>query len=213
MDVLKLEYEIREKLPAISDDRYLDRRLILHTVDTVRAATLRNMLNNRTSTDLGGFYQDFNVKLVTVSRSIIPEVSLNCKVLRSENKLPALLNNRVIGDYYRIKSADMLHIHFNKISELRATTLNPLPGFVYVFVATDGYLYALSGDIDFSLEYLVLTGVFEVPLNVNPLLTDYPIKYGFWNDIKPLVLKELDPRRPEDPLNNDEPDLGLEKPK
>jgi len=57
-----------------------------------------------------------------------------------------------------------------------------------------------------DLEQVVLSGIFENPLEVDPNLDNYPIKYSDWAIIRQPIVDYIANKPQDDPLNNSERD-------
>ena len=217
MNVDKLVYEIREELSAISDDRRIDKRYILHVVDTFRADLLRKMLARKPYYNTVGMEQSLALEVKPVSRSLFPGVAVNCYILKTKESIPTLVYEGSNSNWFEIKTADIGRNTIENIDKSRVSVLsfefNSVFGFLDRGTVSSGdtelndsmYAYIISKD-NFDLEQVILSGIFESPSEVHPNLTDYPIKLSDWATIRPGVLAYLRSEPMEDPINNSEPD-------
>ena len=211
MDVSKLIYEIIEGVSAVSDDRFVDERLVMHKIGTARAEIYRKLMAKRPGYPTQGIEQDFALDVVPTTRSLHPGITLNCKILRSTVPVPKLIYEQELTNYYRIRTADIICNTIEVINPQRANSVVFEFPAVYSFLDSGYYAYFLVPKNEMSLSYAVLTGVFEDPYSVDPELTDYPIKASEWESIKPKIIAEILREPQEDPLNNSEPDYGKQQ--
>ena len=83
MEKSKLIYEIRERLNAISDDRHIDDRFILHLIKNTRNSFVRKLMTRNISFNSYGLTQDHHVSIEPSTRSLSSNTIMDCKVLRS----------------------------------------------------------------------------------------------------------------------------------
>jgi hypothetical protein len=206
MELDKLIYEVKEQVSAISDDRYLDNRLVTFKISAARADLIRKMLARRPGYNTIGMEQEVQLDVQSVSRALIPGLTLDCKVLRSVEPIPKLIYEGSFTQYIKVRTADVLHNTIEVIDASRANFITFEFPVVYAFLDSGYYMYFLEPNNHQELKYAILTGVFEDPLEVDPELTDYPLKLNDWESIKPLIVNSILGTPPEDPLNNSEED-------
>lgn len=217
MHVDKLVYEIREELSAISDDRRIDKRYILHVVDTFRADLLRKLLARKPYYTTIGMEQSVALTVSPVRKSLFPGVDISCYILRTDDSIPTLIYEGPNSTWFELKTAGIGMNTIETIDKSRVPVLtfefNSIYGFLDKGTVTSQdtelnsnmYAYILTRD-NFDLEQVILSGIFESPSEVQPNLTEYPIKLNDWATIRPGVLDYLRSAPMEDPVNNSEPD-------
>tara|TARA_R110000744_G_scaffold31320_2_gene73687 strand:- start:3057 stop:3731 length:675 start_codon:yes stop_codon:yes gene_type:complete len=205
MDISKLIYDIREATSSISDDRRIDDRYILNTISVARAEYLRQLIARKPYYSVSGLTQTIPVVVETVSRSRSSNLPLQCTIMRSVEKIPKLIYEGTVGNWWNIRTVDILNRWLETIEPERSPHITFEFNVLYGFIDFDYYLYFLSKDTK-ELEEVFITGVFENPLEVDPGLTEYPIKLDMWNKIMPFVIDRLLRKPKEDPVNNSEPD-------
>lgn len=227
MKLDKIVYEVREALNAISDDRRVDTRYIAQVVSLYRADLIRKLLTRRTCITTLGMQQHIPMEVETVSRSIFPGLELPCVILRTTEKVPKLIYEGAGYKWYAVRTADVRKDTIETISWARVPYLTFEFNTVYSFLApgvaaSDGsmpplfdstdelsnyYMYVISKD-NFDLKYLIVSGIFENPLEADPDLEEFPLNASEWSAIKPNVINAIVNKPGEDPLNNSEPDDG-----
>jgi hypothetical protein len=211
MELDKLVYEVIEDVSAISDDRYLDERLIIHKINSARADLVRKMMNSKPGYPTQGLEQDFPLVLESVTRSIFPGLTIPCNILRSTQPIPDLISTRTLSEFYKVRTVDILKNTIEIIEPNRANFVVFEFPVVYAFVYNDDYLYLLAPEHNQELKRAILTGVFDDPTAVEDPLEDYPIKASDWALIKPLIVQDILNRPMEDPLNNSETDYARQQ--
>lgn len=211
MDIDKLIYDIIEKIPALSDDRDVSERLILHHIGIARAAYIRTMLGKRIGAITTGIEQSIPVSVETVSRSTVQEIPIACKVQRTVNSLPKLIHEASLGPFFRVHTIDILRNTIEVIDPSRVASVYFEFPAVYAFLHNDYRVYFIEPNNGHNIENAVITGVFEDPFEVNPALIDYPLKAYMWDEIKPKVVDSILTLAQRDPLNNSEQDLNQQK--
>ena len=214
MELNKLIYEVKEQLGAMSDDRFVDDRYIVNTINIFRADLLRKMLSRKPYYNTIGFQQ--HVPLVTnpVTKSVFPGIDIPCKIVRAASPIEALIYEGPNDTWFSVSSLNVLGDTIETISIERARDLTFEFNTVYSFlglgmeadtIADKYYLYILAKD-NLDLEQVILSGVFEDPLAVDPDLTNYPIKASDWSTIRGPVAQYIMNKPADDPINNSEPD-------
>ena len=211
MDIEKLIYDVREGINAISDDRFIDRRLIIHTVDTVRATYLRKLYARSVGITSLTSEQDYPVTLETVDRSLIPGLPLNCSILRSTEVIPTLLYPRALGHWFSVSTADVIAANIDIINHTQAQFATFEFPVTKAFMHADDHLYILQPDGGLDLQAVIVVGVFNVPLDVKPDLTIYPLGHDDWATIRQMVIDSLLNKPPEDVINNSEDDARTQQ--
>ena len=206
MDIEKLIYDVREGLNAISDDRFIDERLIVHTVDTVRATYLRKLYARSVGITSLTSEQSYPVSLETVDRSLIPGLPLNCNILRSVEVIPTLLYPRALGHWFSVSTADVIAANIDIINHTQAQFATFEFPVTKAFMHADDHLYLLQPDGGLDVQAVLVVGVFNVPLDVVPELTEYPLGHDDWAVIRQLVIDSLMNKPPKDVINNSEED-------
>lgn len=209
MERSKLIYDIKEQVSAISDDRYLDDRLVEHLIGTARADLIRKMLAKKPGYTTLGMEQNVDIEVESASRSIFEGLDLECKVLRSKIPVPKLIYEGSLSSYFKVRTADILHNTIEIIDISRANFIHFEFPVVYALLDYKYYLYFILPKSHQELRYAVLSGIFEDPMEVDSELTDYPINASDWATIKPLIINSILNSPPEDPLNNSEEDLNV----
>lgn len=213
MEISKLIYDIKEQVSAISDDRYLDDRLVQQLINTARADLIRKMLAKRPGYTTLAMEQNVPLTLESVSRSIFPGLTIPCKVLRSTKPIPKLIYEGPLSDYYRVRSVDILHNTIEIINIARTNFITFEFPVVYTVLDYEYYLYFILPNNHQELRKAIVSGVFETPEDVAETngeeLIEYPLSASDWNTIKPLIIQQIMSRPMEDPLNNSEPDLNV----
>jgi hypothetical protein len=207
MNVDRIIYLVREKTGSISDDRWVSDRLILEYVGMARATFIRNLVSRKAYFNTTGLSQVYEVNVETVSRSVMPTCPMYCEIMRSTDKIPKLVYEGTLGNWYDVKPVDVIGKPFELIEPEKAACVTFEFNVVYTFLYSDYYLYFLSKD-NLELKCAIVSGIFEDPLEVDPDLTDYPMNKDIWDGIFDDVVANVMKRIPEDPVNNSEPDLG-----
>jgi hypothetical protein len=207
MNVDKIIYLVREQVGAISDDRWISDRLILEYVSMERAAFIRNLVSRKPYFNPTGLTQDVLVNVIAVSRSVMPACPMYCQIMRSTEKIPRLVYEGTLGNWYDVKPADVIGKPFEVIEPERAACVTFEFDVVYAFLNSDYYLYLMAKD-NCELKCAVFTGIFQDPLEADPNLTEYPMNSDIWDSIFPAVVDKVFRRRKEDPVNNSEPDYN-----
>ena len=207
----KLVYRIREELGAISDDRYIDERLILDTVGIFRSDYLRKMISRKAGYSIDNAAQLVKFEVSTATRSLIPELHMDCTILRSTAEVPTLVNTSTIGPWYSVRTADIKLNTIEVIDYKRASYVTFEFPVVYSFIGPDKYLYFMQPGNHQELSWAVIHGVFDDPLEAEPDSEEYPLSDAMFAAILGDVLAYLRGRLPEDPINNSEPDTGTVK--
>ena len=206
MKLDKLIYEVIEGVSAISDDRYLDERLIEHKISTARADLIKKHLAQKPGFSTQGLEQDFPFELESVSRSIYPGITIPCMILRSVEKVPDLISNKTLVNWWRVRTIDILRNTIEIIEPHRAPFIHFEFPVLYAFLDQDNHVFILAPENSQELKRAILTGVFELPEEVEDPLEDYPSKASDWAVILPDIIKAILMKPSEDPLNNSEPD-------
>lgn len=208
MNVDKIVYEVIEAVNAVSDDRHVDKRLVQHKIDSVRADVLRKQLSAKTHYSNQGVTQKVQIDLSSQDRSVLPSLPLGCKILKSVEPIPKLISENVLGNYFNVTSVDVLRNDIEMIDPERARTIHFEFPVVYAFLGTDYHVYVIAYNNEQALRTAVIEGIFESPFEVDPTLTEYPLKSSDWEAIKPIIVQQIINRPPDDPLNNSEPDYA-----
>lgn len=206
MNIDKLIFDVKERMAAMSDDRRLDKRYILHLIGVARSDYLRQLLSKRPGYNTISLEQNFELSITSVDRSMFTGLSLNCYVMKGSPTVPKLFNTSAMTPYYKIRTADRLKNTIEVIDYERVMHLTFEFDAVYAFMDTDESVYFIAKNNHQELKYAVVTGIFEDPMEVDPLLTEYPMPPDSWKYILPYVMEALTNRPSEDPINNSEPD-------
>lgn len=210
MEKSKVVYDIREVLNAISDDRYISDRYILHLVGNARASVLRKMVGKKISFNPVGLQQNIRVPMSKKPKSLTNDLTVHCTVLSNTSKLPKLINYNTYGVWYKIRTIDPTMNTVEIIEPYRVSFLTWEFNVPYGFIDVDGEMYFLTKDNNQNVTDLILTGIFDDPLEADPDLTDYPMDSTVWDPVKKEVLKYLLNRPADDPLNNSEPNWAAQ---
>lgn len=206
MKLEKLIYDIREMLSVISDDRRIDDRYIEHLINIARADFIKKLLSSRPGYNTINLEQNWHANVESVSRSIFPNLTLECSILRSTVPIPEMISSDIISQFFRVRTADIIKNTIEVIEYERANNLTFEFDVVYAFLDYDKYLYFVSKDNHQELKYAVVSAIFNDPSDIEDPLEDYPMPAYMWNTIKPNIVALLNSRPIEDPINNSEPD-------
>jgi len=206
MNLDKLVYDIKEAVSAISDDRYLDERYITHLINQGRAEFIKKLLSNRPGYNAINLEQHYHVNVISTSRSIFPGLTISCKILRSENPVPKLIDSDMLSRSFRVRTADILKDTIEVITPERANMITFEFPVMYAFLDYEHYLYLISPNNHQELRYAVVSGIFEDPTEVDDSLTDYPLSEFMWPTIKNNIIAQLLSTPMRDPYNNSEAD-------
>lgn len=223
MKLLEIVYDIKEKLGINTDDRAFDfpEAHILFVYEEARALVINKLLNRSGNTVDSQLYQTMRLPLERVDRSFCPEVPINCKIVRSKNKLPsALLYNHRHAIVDRVGGNDILS---KKYKFIEYSSLSNVFGgahshkYVYAF-ELGGYLYLTSKNkmVD-ALGNVVVRAVFEQPSKIveaNACLDNcdnYPMPNRFHSMAVEIVVQQLSFKYqiPLDSDNNSDSDLKM----
>ena len=206
MELDKLVYDIKESISAISDDRYIDERYITHLINQGRADFIKRLLSKRPGYDPINLEQHYHANIISTTRSIFPNLTISCKILRSADPIPNLIDSDIMSRSFRVRTADILKDTIEVITPERANMLTFEFNVMYAFLDYKHYLYLLTKNNHQELKYAVISGIFEDPLAVDSTLTDYPLPEFMWPTVKNGIINQLISRPMEDPYNNSEPD-------
>jgi len=172
------------------------------------------MLSRKPYYNTIGFQQHTPVYLKVTSKSIFPGVDMECKILRSINPVHKLLYESTEGQWFEVKTANIVTNTIEVITPERARNVTFEFNVVYAFLAMGiedatisdkYYLYVMAKD-SLDLEQVVMSGVYEDPWEVDPDMENYPLKYSDWATIREPVIQYIANHPPGDILNNSEDD-------
>lgn len=216
----KMVYEVREQLGALSDDRFIDRRYIVNAINIFRADLYRKLLSRKPYYSTVGIEQSVPISVTLVDKSLFPGLNLECSISRSKDSIPTLLHESVDNNWFRVRTIDVAKNTIEVIEPSRVTYLTFEFNTAYAFLDTgkvgvledeslsEGYFIYVVAKDRFEITNLMLTGIFEDPMEVNPDLKEYPIKAADWVTIFPNVIEYVKKKVADDPLNNSEADEG-----
>lgn len=206
-------YQIYESLQITSDDTSLDKRLIKDLISQHRANWIRKEHNKNRSID-DNIIQDLGcVPMILTDRisANCCDISSDCKILRSENKIPNAIELNHEKIITRISAVDFMSIPIMFMDYDQAIYFGngrynkkSLGAFI-----KNNYLYVIykEGSFNMLIERLNVQGVFEDPTeaatyndcNSGPCFSwdgRYPINAWMWQSlVKPGVLNELRTKR------------------
>lgn len=216
----KIIYEVREQLGAISDDRFVDDRYILHVVNRFRNDLIRKLVARKPYYNTLGMEQSIPMLMERTTKFIFPGLDSSCDILRSAEPVPKLIYEAAGSRWVRTTTADITYRPIELIDLARVGYITFEFNTLFSFLGPgksvqqdtieridEGYyVYVISRDRN-DLKYLILTGLFEDPEAINEEEgLDYPIKDSDMAAIMPSVINYIANRPPEDPLNNSEKD-------
>ena len=206
-------YQIYEALQITADDTSLDKRLIKDLINQSRANWIRKEHNKNRSID-DNIIQDLGcVDVILVDRvsANCCEVSTDCVILRSREKIPNAIELNHDKIITRISAVDFMSIPIIFMDYEQAIYFGngrynkkSLGAFI-----KNNYLYIIynKGAFNLLLETLNVQGVFEDPTEAAQFVNDcgvpcfswdsrYPINAWMWQSlVKQEVLNELRVKR------------------
>lgn len=219
-------YQVYEDLQITSDDTSLDKRLIKDLINQERANWIRKEHNKNRSID-DNIIQDLGclpLELVDRISANCCEISTDCRILRSVDKIPNAIELNHEKIITRISPVDFMSIPVYFMDYDHAIyygngryNSKSLGAFL-----KNNYLYIVynKGSFNKLLEFVNVQGVFEDPLEAGTYSTcdgapcftwdsRYPINAWMWQTlVKPAVLNELRTKRTlyKDETNNSKDD-------
>lgn len=206
-------YQIYEALQITSDDTSLDKRLIKDLISQHRANWIRKEHNKNRSTD-DNIIQDLGcIEMILTDRisANCCDISSDCKILRSKEKIPNAIELNHEKMITRISAVDFMSIPIMFMDYDHAIYFGngrynkkSLGAFI-----KNNYFYIIykEGSFNMLIERLNVQGVFEDPTeaatfndcNGGPCFSwdsRYPVNAWMWQSlIKPGVLNELRTKR------------------
>lgn len=207
----KMIYQIYEDLQISVDDTSLDKRLIIDLINHNRANWIRKEHNKNRSID-DNVIQDLGcVELELADRTSCCEITTDCKILRSVQKIPNAIELNHEKIITRISNVDFMSIPIMFMDYDHAIYFGngrfnskSLGAFI-----KNNYLYIIAnkGLKHILLEKVNVQGVFEDPTEATNFSTceghqcftwdsEYPLNAWMWQSlIKPAILEELRTKR------------------
>lgn len=189
----------------IVDEDYLTNRLLEFWIISQRSLWLKRRDRAFIHTDQANM-QSLITEMFSVDRSFIPDlVPATYKILRSENKLPKLINFESWDGIISAGSIDMASQRFNHVTYEEAMrsgfgrfNRNQIHSFL-----SDGYLYTTARNNTNYWQLISqasITGIFEDPREVANFKhidgtacwtedDDYPISLELWDYMKTEIVK------------------------
>jgi hypothetical protein len=206
-------YQVYEDLQISSDDTSLDKRLIKDLINQERANWIRKEHNKNRSID-DNIIQDLGcvpMSLVNRQSDNCCDVFIDCKIIRSTNKIPNAIELNHEKIITRVAPVDFMSIPVYFMDYDHAVyygngryNKKALGAFI-----KNNYLYIVYGKGNYNklIEQLNIQGVFEDPTEAATYQTcdgapcftwdsRYPINAWMWQTlVKPAVLNELRTKR------------------
>lgn len=205
----KLIYDTLEILKGnhiIDDVDLMERQIIFHW-NTQRALWLRNEYNKPGRSIDPEIEQDLNcMKLITVDAAECCDVNVCCNVLRTEEKIPSLLEFHNSPGITRVGLPNKISVPFtftNYNKAMYSVSNKYSKNQVYAFLL-NSYMYIITERTDIQmLDYINIRGVFEDPMDLEAFVCEgepcftldkgYPIKSWMIPYIRAEVVKTLGP--------------------
>ena len=225
--VNELVYMVLDEIKATSDDSFFEEEHVIFLLNHYRPFLLKQRYSDIRKDIPDSNFQTIKLTLVQVP-AISGEMCEGGVFLKSEQKIPNIMNINNLGGYTKVLSIDKFSGIFNFIGRDRFRFVGHnkwLENQIYCTIGPDSYLYFKSFDETFldTLTQVIMTSIFEnitpevTMLSPQETITDvremtFPIETGLIPNLIELVVKELlgATYRPNDEINNasdDTPDL------
>ena len=216
-------YDIIEGLRNnyISDDVNISNLNVGFHLSSQRATWLRNEFNKPGRVIDSQVVQTLCAKLIPVSASECDCVELDCFVLRTEQKIPKLLELHSGPALIRVGPVNITNQKFNFVPQEQAilsASNKYTKNSVYLFLY-NSYLYMITNNTSYqTLEYLSIKGVFDNPLDLQnftcnnescfTLDSEYPLPFWMYSYVRELVIQQFKPRSLSDTANDAKEDVN-----
>jgi hypothetical protein len=218
-----LRFEILETINQYSDDSQLDYRLIDEFIINKRVKWFENTYNKFNKTVPNVYYQSLNcVSVKLVDQSECCDISTDCLILRTEERLPSFLSLSDGELLDKVSAVGIINFSFNIIPYKRAEFYGNgryNTNSIGVFLL-NGYLYLISKDkIKYPLlEKINIRGVFRDPRDASKFINcdnqpcwnpnmEFPLEERLWSYCKEDILKsdlQIKLSIPEDNANDNQ---------
>lgn len=211
----ELIYDIKEYFKKYSDDNNMSSRHIMYMYRTKRARNLRQLFSDLKKSFDSSITQSLCVGLEEVNSTLCGD-DLGCKVLRSKEPIPKLIDFRNRNSLLSVTPTDIMANPFKQIedSQLPHIFNRPFSNGIYAYKDNDDYIYILSKSktINF-MDCVYIKGIFEDPEALEDYTnccgedctsstacftddTEYPLQPFLIDTIRLEIIKELAPREP-----------------
>lgn len=214
----------------ITDEDLLSDRLVEFWIVSQRATWIKKRDSAYIKND-HSLSQVLTTPIVSVDRSFLPDrVPSDYRILRSQEKLPELINFTSWDGIISAGPIDMASLRFNHVEYREAIASGHgrfNKGQIYSFVL-NGYLYLISRSVDnewYLISQAGVIGIFSNPREVGNFVhvtgdpcwsinDEYPISIDLWNYMKDEIRKVNIDTLANLPVDrsNDDSDIKIDRP-